>query len=194
MVYPAIIKIHMFLIDVKEEFIMPEYTAWITAQIQKICKTYKNRTAGSESVRDCMHAMKAQLLDWCDDVAAEPFTLHPHAFMGSVPLQASLCICGVICFLLSYLLSSAAAAWISAVLFLAAISVWLLEYVFYGRAFILLLPSSRKSSAKPPENGSESLSGAGTLPCPRGAHTAAHRGEHGGSLELFCAANFCCTR
>ena len=87
-----------------------------------------------------MHAMKAQLRDWCDDVAAEPFTLHPHAFMGSVPLQASLCICGVICFLLSYFLPSAAAAWISAVLFLAAISVWLLEYVFYGRAFDFLFP------------------------------------------------------
>lgn len=119
---------------------MPEYTAWITAQIRKICETYKNRTAGSKSVCDCMHEMETQLRDWCDDVAAEPFTLHPHAFMGSVPLQASLCICGVICFLLSYFLSSAAAAWISAVLFLAAISVWLLEYVFYGRAFDFLFP------------------------------------------------------
>lgn len=130
----------MFLTDVKEDFIMPEYTAWITAQIRKICETYKNRTAGSKSVCDCMHEMETQLRDWCDDVAAEPFTLHPHAFMGSVPLQASLCICGVICFLLSYFLSSAAAAWISAVLFLAAISVWLLEYVFYGRAFDFLFP------------------------------------------------------
>ena len=122
---------------------MPNYTDWITEQIRKICETYKNRTAGSESVRDCMHEMETQLRDWCDDVAAEPFTLHPHAFMGSVPLQASLCICGVICFLLSYFLSSAAAAWISAVLFLAAISVWLLEYVFYGRAFDFLFPKKK---------------------------------------------------
>ena len=59
---------------------MPEYTAWITAQIRKICETYKNRTAGSESVRDCMHEMETQLRDWCDDVAAEPFTLHPHSY------------------------------------------------------------------------------------------------------------------
>ena len=119
---------------------MSEYTAWITDQIRKVCEMYKNRTAGTQNVQDCMRMMETQLRDWCDHVEAEPFTLHPHAFMGSVPLQASLCICGVICFLLAHFLSSTALSVISSVFFLAAIAVWLLEYVFYGRVFDFLFP------------------------------------------------------
>ena len=119
---------------------MPEYTAWITAQIRKICETYKNRTAGTQSVRECMRAMAAQLRDWCDDVQTEPFTLHPHAFMGSVPLHVSLCICGVLCFWLARLLASSVLAGVSAGLFVVAAAMLLLEYVFYGRAFDFLFP------------------------------------------------------
>ena len=140
MMYPTIIKIHLFLKCVKEDFMMSEYTAWITDQIRKVCEMYKNRTAGTQNVQDCMRMMETQLRDWCDHVEADPFTLHPHAFMGSVPLQASLCICGVICFLLAHFLSSTALSAISSVFFLAAIAVWLLEYVFYGRAFDFLFP------------------------------------------------------
>ena len=45
----------------------------------------------------------------------------------------------------------------------------------------------------PPESGSKSLSGVGTLPHPKRGHTAAHRGEHGGSWGFSCSASFCCT-
>lgn len=48
------------------------------------------------------------------------------------------------------------------------------------------------SSVNPPESGSKSLSGAGTLPRPEGGHTTAHRGEHGGSSA--CSTSCCCTR
>ena len=54
-----------------------------------------------------------------------------------------------------------------------------------------VLRRAEKAPANPPESGLESLSGAGTLPRPEGGHTAAHRGEHGGSSA--CSANFCCT-
>ena len=117
---------------------MSEYTQWITEQIRRICETYQNRTAGSASVRSAMLDMAAQLQSWSDHVETEDFTLHPHAFMGSIPLQAALCICGIGCYILGSRLTSDVPMIVSAALFLFAAVLWLLEYVLYRRAFDFL--------------------------------------------------------
>ena len=69
---------------------MPEHTAWITAQIRKICETYKNRTAGSESVRSAMRYMAGQLQSWSDSVKESAFsfafTQHGDGFLHEKPL------------------------------------------------------------------------------------------------------------
>ena len=54
-----------------------------------------------------------------------------------------------------------------------------------------VLRRAEKAPENPPRNGSESFSGAGTLPHLEGGHTAAHRGKHGGYSA--CSASFCCT-
>jgi len=122
---------------------MFEYTQWITEQIRRICETYKNRTAGSASVRAAMFDMAAQLQSWSDHVETEDFTLHPRAFMGSIPLQAVFCICGIGCYILGSRLTSDVPVIVSVALFLFAAVLWLLEYVLYRRAFDFLFPKRR---------------------------------------------------
>lgn len=55
---------------------------YITSQTRYICDTYKNRSGGSKSERQCQKYFKTQLLQWSDSVVEEEFTLNSGAFMG----------------------------------------------------------------------------------------------------------------
>lgn len=121
-----------------------EYTEWIVDEIRHICETYKKRIAGAESTRAAMLEMAAQLRLWCDNVSVEEFNVHPNAFMGSVPLQGLLDICGVIAFLIALRLAIPIVAVISALFFLAAAALWLSQYVLYRQCFDFLF---RKKNA-----------------------------------------------
>ena len=119
---------------------MPEYTTWITEQIRKICETYKNRTAGSESVRSAMRYMAGQLQSWSDSVKESAFTLHPHAFIASMGVHVFCDICATICFVLSVLFSSRLFAFISPLFFMTALLAAVFQYIRYDRLFDPLYP------------------------------------------------------
>ena len=132
--------IHLFLNGVKEDFIMPEYTAWITEQIRKVCETYKKRTAGSASVRSAMRYMAGQLQAWSDSVKETSFTFHPHAFIASMGVHVFCDICATFCFVLSVLLPSRLLAFASPLFFMTALLAAVFQYILYDRLFDPLYP------------------------------------------------------
>ena len=119
---------------------MTTSTDWITEQIKAICTTYKNRTAGSESVRKCMQFMAEQIKPWADEVHTEPFTLHRHPFVGSIPILALGGLLGIVCFGLSCLFSSSVLAVISPMIIFVAFIVWFFEFVLYRQTIDFLFP------------------------------------------------------
>ncbi len=119
---------------------MSEYTQWITKEIRYVCKTFKRRTAGSESVKASMEYMASQLRGWADNVVLERFALHPQAWIGSIALQGTLDVFGVLFYWLGYVLSARVCTVLSIVCFLGAILSWVFEYVLYGPAFDFLYP------------------------------------------------------
>ena len=119
---------------------MPNNTEWITEQIKNICTNYPKRTAGSDSVRQCMEYMAEQMKPWSDQVVTEPFTLHRHPFVGSILLLALGGLIGIICFELSYFFSSAILAIISPVLLSVTFVLWFFEFVLYRQAFDCFCP------------------------------------------------------
>ena len=119
---------------------MTEQTRWIMDEIRHVCENYKRRVAGSQSVRACMNYMAEQLRGFSDRVVMEPFTLHPQAWIGSIALQGTLDILGVLCYWLGYSLSARAFTALSVLFFLGSILSWVFEYVLYGPAFDFLYP------------------------------------------------------
>ena len=69
-----------------------DYIKYITDGIRTICINHKRRTAGSESVRTAEAEIAESMKDCVDEIRTQQFEIHPHAFMGSVPLEAFLCL------------------------------------------------------------------------------------------------------
>ena len=126
-------------VETKEE--MSPETQWILDHIKATCQRYPRRSAGSENVRLCMSDMAEQLKAYSDSVEEEAFSLHPHAFAGSIPLQALCSIIGVICYWLHFILSLNLFAILSTAFFILAFLVFFLEFFLYRRAFDALFPS-----------------------------------------------------
>ena len=119
---------------------MSQKSHWISEQIKYICTHYTKRTAGSESVRQCMAYMAEQMKPWADEVRTEPFTLHRHPFVGSIGLLAMGGLVGILCFELSGLCASTVLAIISPIVLLIAFILWVIEFVFYRQAFDFICP------------------------------------------------------
>ena len=116
------------------------FSQWIIEQIKDICLNYRRRSAGSESVRQCMNHMSEQMNPWSDQVSTHAFRLSRHPFVGSIPLLTAGGICGIICFWLSCLLTSKILAVLSPVLLAAAFLIWFVEFVLYREAIDFLCP------------------------------------------------------
>ena len=73
-----------------------DYISYITDGIKSICIRHRRRTAGSESVRTAEAEIAESMKDCVDEIRTQQFEIHPHAFLGSVPLEAFLCLisCG----------------------------------------------------------------------------------------------------
>ena len=69
-----------------------DYIRYITDGIESICKNHKRRTAGSESVRTAEAEIAESMKDCVDEIRTQQFEIHPHAFLGSIPLDAFLCL------------------------------------------------------------------------------------------------------
>ena len=79
-----------------------DYIRYITEGIESICKHHKRRTAGSETVRSAQAEMAASMKDCVDEIRTQQFEIHPQAFMGSVPLEAFLCLISCAFFLRAF--------------------------------------------------------------------------------------------
>lgn len=112
---------------------MSGFSKWIMAEIKSVCINYKSRVGGSKSVIACLDHMARQLSSWADSVEQEPFSFAPHAFIGSIPLQAVCGICGVVCSWLGFCFSSKLFAILSFALFAVTLLLFIFEYTLYCR-------------------------------------------------------------
>ena len=108
-----------------------DYIKYITDGIESICKNHKRRTAGSETVKTAEAEMAEAMKDCVDEIRTHQFEMHPHAFIGSIPLDAflSLIACG---FFLTGVYSKRSWPFIvSLILTIATATIIIVEYVLF---------------------------------------------------------------
>ena len=108
-----------------------DYIRYITEGIESICKHHKRRTAGSETVRSAQAEMAASMKDCVDEIRTQQFEIHPQAFMGSVPLEAFLCLISCAFVLVGVYRSQSWAYMVSLVFMMSAVVAVVAEYALY---------------------------------------------------------------
>lgn len=103
--------------------------------IKYVCKNYKNRSAGSDSERNCQRYFKSQLEKWADNVEEETFRLHPKAFLGWLPISGLLDILSVVMFWLRIESNAVLFPAIGAVAVSFSVLLYVVEFILY-RPFI----------------------------------------------------------
>ncbi|MDR2524656.1 MAG: Zn-dependent exopeptidase M28 [Oscillospiraceae bacterium] len=111
--------------------------------IRKVCDTFKKRLPGTQSERDAQAFFKGELEKISDPakgdtVLMEDFTLHPHAFMGFIPVAALFLLGNIACFWLGK--DSVALAVLGAALSLLAVLMFLFEFLMYREFVDFLFP------------------------------------------------------
>lgn len=99
---------------------------YMVSGIEHVCKTFKNRAAGSKAESDCQKYFAKELKEWSDDVRVEPFTLHPKAFLGWIILAV---ICGLIS-VATFWLYSTINSWILPLVGVLSITFAALMFIF----------------------------------------------------------------
>lgn len=115
---------------------------YMTDGIRYICDNFKERAPGTHSERKAQKFLKAQLEEWADEVEMEDFELHPHAFMGWIPMAGIICILSVIFYWITYkgAVNNPALAVISVVLTLFALSCLVIEFLMYREYVDFIFP------------------------------------------------------
>ena len=108
-----------------------DYIKYITDGIKSICIHHKHRTAGSESVRTAEAEMAAAMNDCVDEIRTQQFEIHPHAFIGSIPLEAFLCLIACAFFLLGAYTGRSWAYMVSLLIMFIAMVSLIAEYALY---------------------------------------------------------------
>ena len=117
-----------------------DYIKFITDGIASICIHHRRRTAGSESVRTAEAEMAETMKDCVDEIRTQSFDIYPHAFLGSVPLEAFLCLTACVFFLLGVHLGHSWAYTVSLLLMITAMVVVVAEYALYRQLTDKLYP------------------------------------------------------
>lgn len=110
---------------------------FITDEIKKVCETYKRRAPGSQSERDAQGYFKNLLSQFSDEVISEDFTLHPHAFMGFIPVAAILLLIAIALFRFG---TSVVSSVLSVVLPFLSILMFAFEFMMYKSFVDFLFP------------------------------------------------------
>lgn len=110
---------------------------FITEEIRKVCEKFKRRAPGSQSERDAQVYFKDLLAKYSDEVISEDFTLHPHAFMGFIPVAAFLILVAIVLFRFG---TSVITAAISVLLPLLSILMFIFEFMMYKSFVDFLFP------------------------------------------------------
>ena len=108
-----------------------DYISYITDGIRSICTNHKRRTAGSGSVRTAETEIAESMKDCVDEIRTQQFEIHPHAFLGSVPLEAFLCLIACAFFLVGVYAGRSWAYMVSLVFMIVAMVVLIAEYALY---------------------------------------------------------------
>ena len=111
-----------------------DYIKYITDGIETICKNHKRRTAGSESVRTAEAEIAEMMKDSMDEIRTQQFEIHPHAFLGSIPLEAFLCLIACGFFLAGVYADRSWAYMVSLVFMVVAMVALIAEYALYRQA------------------------------------------------------------
>ncbi len=110
-----------------------EYTNFSVRGIRKLCKTRGPRMSGSQAETDAQNDMREILKTCCDSTEIEKFSVHPHAFLGWVPLGAAFLIISAILNLFGFYIISLA---LTAFAFIYAVT----EFILYKDYFDFLFP------------------------------------------------------
>ena len=116
---------------------------YILNQIRYICKTYKDRSAGSPSEGSCQKHFARELRKWSDGVSTEEFTSHPKAFLGWIIPVSLLNVISVLLFLMSIWTDRNTLAYIGAGLMTLSICTFILEFVLYYKFIDRLFPKKK---------------------------------------------------
>ena len=108
-----------------------DYIKYITEGIKSICINHRHRTAGSEPVRTAEAEIAASMKDCVDEIRTQQFEIHPHAFLGSVPLEAFLCLIACVFFLVGVYSECFPAYLVSLLFMIVAMVALIAEYVLY---------------------------------------------------------------
>ncbi len=108
-----------------------DYIKYITDGIKSVCIHHKRRTAGSESVRTAEAEIAESMKDCVDEIRTQQFEIHPHAFLGSVPLEAFLCLIACGFFLAGVFADRLWAYMVSLVFMITAMIALIAEYALY---------------------------------------------------------------
>ena len=103
-----------------------------------VCETFKKRLPGSQSERDAQVFFKQELEGYADEVTMEDFTLHPHAFMGFMPIGAVFILTAIALYFFGG--ASVALAVLGTVLTVLTTLMFLFEFLFYQPMIDFLFP------------------------------------------------------
>ena len=117
-----------------------DYISYITDGIRSVCTRHARRTAGSESVRAAEEEIAASMKDCVDEIRTQQFEMHPHAFLGSVPLEAFLCLAACGFFLTGVCAGRSWAYMVSLVFMITAMIALIAEYALYRQVTDKLYP------------------------------------------------------
>ena len=118
-----------------------DYIKYITDGIRTICINHKRRTAGSESVRTAEAEIAESMKDCVDEIRTQQFEIHPHAFMGSVPLEAFLCLIACVLFLTGVYAGYSWAYAVSLLFMIFAMVTLIAEFALYRQFTDKLYPA-----------------------------------------------------
>lgn len=116
----------------------PATIDYMVDEITHVCHAYKSRTPGSPSEREAQDYFATELHQWADEVEVEEFDVHPHAFMGWLPIVGVFMITSVILFFFSS--KNAAFPYISLALSLLSAIMFFGEFIFYRKTIDFLFP------------------------------------------------------
>ena len=108
-----------------------DYIKYITDGIESICKNHKRRTAGSKTVKTAQAQMAEEMKDYVDEIRTQQFEMHPHAFIGSIPLDAFLSLFACILFVSGFYSGALWPFVISMILTISASIIIIVEYVLF---------------------------------------------------------------
>ncbi|MCL2494385.1 MAG: M28 family metallopeptidase [Oscillospiraceae bacterium] len=116
----------------------PATVQYMMDGVRHVCETFKNRLPGSQPERDAQAFFKGELEGFADEVTMEDFTLHPHAFMGFIPMAAVFMLGTVAIYLFGG--TSVLLALLGAALSVFSVLMFIFEFLFYREFVDFLFP------------------------------------------------------